>query len=282
MTPKNRSASISFTAYYTSEVWRQNGLSSDIFASKTGRTLYRLGQPIEAIAARVAGVSIGQTLLQRHLLIDEIVHRAIAGGVTQIVEIACGLSPRGLRFCAQYPQLHYVEADLPDMAAYKKHLLTQAQQLSERHRVVSIDILAEQGEQCLAEVFAAQLDPNRATLVITEGLINYFDLPTIQPFWQRLAQALAMYPKGAYVTDLYPNLTWHPVVKLTSAFKKGLAFATRSKVTLHFDDHAAIQRGFAACGFAQTTVHLPEDYYGVLPIPKSRMASLVRVVENWV
>jgi O-methyltransferase involved in polyketide biosynthesis len=45
------------------------------------------------------------------------------GDVTQVVEIACGLSPDGWRFTACYPALHYVEADLPVMVAPKRLLL---------------------------------------------------------------------------------------------------------------------------------------------------------------
>lgn len=276
------SSSISFTAYYTGEVWRQHGLSNPMFATNTGRVLYGLGRPIEATVTALAGASIRTTLLQRHQLIDAVVKRAIREqGITQIVEIACGLSPRGVRLCAEFPDVQYIEADLPEMAAHKRQLLEQHGMLSRRHRVVSINILEETGSQALDTVFAA-LDQTQKTLVITEGLVNYFALDVITPFWQRLATALKHFPAGAYVTDLYPNLTWHPFVRLSNAFKQGLAIATRSSVTLHFEHHQAIEQGFARCGFAQTTVHLPESYYHILPIPTSRVASLVRVVENWV
>ncbi|MEY4516117.1 MAG: hypothetical protein RL180_463 [Pseudomonadota bacterium] len=280
---KTDSSSISFTAYYTGEVWRQHGLSSDLFATRTGRVLYTLGRPVEAIAQTLAGASIGTTLLQRHHIIDAIVKRAIEQqGVCQVVEIACGLSPRGVRLCAQYPHVHYIEADLPDMAAHKRQLLQQHGVLGERHRVVEINILDHQGAQSVAAVFAQHLDPTRKTLVITEGLVNYFELAVISEFWQRLALALGGFPLGGYVTDLYPNLTGHPIVRLSQGFKRSLAWATRSAVTLHFHDTAAIQAGFVACGFATCTVHQPEAYAGVLPLPTPKIASLVRVVENWV
>lgn len=279
---KTDSSSISFTAYYTGEVWRQHGLSRPMFATNTGRVLYGLGRPIEATVTALAGASIRTTLLQRHQLIDAIVTRAIREqGVTQIVEIACGLSPRGVRLCAEFPDLQYIEADLPEMAAHKRELLSTHGMLSRRHRVVSINILDETGAHALSTVFAS-LDQHQKTLVITEGLVNYFALEVITPFWQRLATALTRFPAGAYVTDLYPNLTWHPFVRLSNAFKQGLAIATRSSVTLHFEHHQAIEQGFAACGYAQTSVHMPESYYHILPIPTSRVASLVRVVENWV
>ena len=276
------SSSISFTAYYTGEVWRQHGLASSVFATTQGRWLYRLGQPLEHTARFLAGASIQTTLLQRHQIIDHVVRQAIEQhGVTQIIEIACGLSPRGTQFCQQYPDLHYVEADLPEMLQHKQDLLHKHGLLSARHRVQAIDILAETGALCVETVLGG-LDKRRKTLVITEGLVNYFALSVIQDFWTRLAKSLHIFPKGGYVTDLYPNFTWHPMVKLVNTFVHGLAFATRSSVTLHFDHQKAITDGFASCGFKHSQVHIPEAYYQQLPIPTQRIASLVRVVENWV
>lgn len=279
---KSDSSSISFTAYYTGEVWRQHGLASAAFATPQGKLLYTLGQPFEHGARLLAGASIQTTLLQRHQIIDHVVRQAIEQhGVTQIIEIACGLSPRGTQFCQDYPDLQYIEADLPDMLQHKQDLLSKHGLLSTRHRVVAIDILAESGALSVAEVLGG-LDKRRNTLVITEGLVNYFTLAAISGFWTRVADALHVFPKGGYVTDLYPNFTWHPMVKLVNTFVHGLAFATKSSVTLHFEHQQAIMAGFAACGFKQTQVHIPEAYYQQLPIPTQRIASLVRVVENWV
>ena len=279
---KSDSSSISFTAYYTGEVWRQHGLASAAFATPQGKLLYTLGQPLEHTARFLAGASIQTTLLQRHHIIDHVLRQAIEQhGVTQVIEIACGLSPRGTQFCQDYPDLHYIEADLPEMQQYKQDLLSKHELLSARHRVVAIDILAESGELSVAEVLGG-LDKRRNTLVITEGLVNYFELSVISGFWTRLASTLTDFPKGGYVTDLYPNFTWHPMVKLANFFVQGLAFATQSKVSLHFSDQQAIKAGFANCGFSQTIVHIPEAYYQQLPIPTQRIASLVRVVESWV
>lgn len=274
-------SSISFTAYYTSAVWLRHGLSFPAFATKRAQALYQLGRPIEYLSRVVIGTNNENALLQRHLLIDECLHRAIhEHGVSQIVEIACGLSPRGVRFCQQYPDLHYIEADLPAMAQHKSQLLAEAQLLNEQHRVVAMNILATDGPESLHHVFS-QLDPTRPTLVITEGLVNYFDLATIRGFWQRLAQTLTRFPKAAYVTDLYPDFRWHPLVIGIQTFVKSLSVLTRSSVTLHFRDENAIRHAFQSFGFQRCQIHLPESYYRILPIPSQRLPSLVRVIENW-
>lgn len=276
------SSGISFTAFYTGEVWRRHGLSVDFLEQAQGRLLYLAGRPLERLAEAVLGGGNEVMLLQRHLIIDHVLERAVEEeGYTQVVEIACGLSPRGTLMARRFAErdLHYIEADLPAMAARKRELLTQAAALDARHRVVDIDILAQDVAHSLEAVFA-QLDPSRKTLVITEGLVNYFDYPTVTGFWSRLAGVLGRFPEGLYLTDLYPNFQWHRIAKAARAFKAALSLATRSHVTLHFGNEEAIRAGFRDAGFDRSRVHLPENYYGVLPIPVQRTPSFVRVVEN--
>lgn len=277
------SSGISFTAFYTGEVWRRHGLSAPFLSQPQGRALYLAGRPFELASKLVFGTNNEILLLQRHHILDHLLEKAILEeGVTQVVEIACGLSPRGTLMMQRFANrgLVYLEADLPGMAARKRELLADAGVSDHRHRVIDLDILKEGAEESLEAVFARELDPTRKTVVITEGLINYFDYDTIHGFWTRLASALKTFPLGIYLTDLYPNFRWHPGVRLANAFKEGLAVATRSRVTLHFDSEQAIVTGFGGAGFSSTRVHLPESWYGVLDIPVSRIPSLVRVVEN--
>lgn len=277
------SSSISFTAFYTGEVWRRHGLSAPFLSQPQGRALYLAGKPFEMASKLLFGTNNEVLLLQRHRILDHVLERAILDeGFTQVVEIACGLSPRGTLVMQKFAgrDLVYLEADLPGMAARKRHLLEEAGLTSARHRVIDLNILEEGTGNSLERVLARELDPSRKTVVITEGLVNYFDYATIHGFWTRLATVLKTFPAGIYLTDLYPNFQWHPGVRLASAFKKGLALATRSHVTLHFDNEKAIKAGFAQAGFRSTQIHLPESWYGVLDIPVSRRPSLVRVLEN--
>ena len=277
------SSGISFTAFYTGEVWRRHGLSVPFLAQPEGRLLYAAGWPVEKVAEALLGGGNETMLLQRHCIIDHLLERAVEQeGYTQVVEIACGLSPRGTLMARRFAgrDLHYVEADLPAMAARKRLLLEAAGELSPRHRVMALDILSQDVAHSLESVFAQQLDPSRKTLVITEGLVNYFDHATITGFWTRLAAVLAQFPAGLYVTDLYPDFQWHRIARAARLFKAALSVATRARVTLHFGNEAAIRAGFHDAGFTTTRVHLPESYYGILPIPVQRTPSFVRVVES--
>ena len=183
-------SSISFTALYTGQVWVRNGLSEPFFQTRSGALLYGAMSPMEALGKRVLGGNIRTFLLQRHHLIDARLEALIEQHPDlQVVEIACGLSPRGCRFRQRFPSITYVEADLPDMADRKRRLLAAKGFLSATHRVAPVNILAEDGPDSVAALLDG-LDPARPVAVITEGLINYFSLDTVTPFWGRLAAGL--------------------------------------------------------------------------------------------
>lgn len=275
--PRSDSAHISPSAHYTGYVWYRHRLSEPAFVTGFGRFAHAVLSPV-AWAARRFDIDLDRLLLQRHLLIDDLLREAVERqGVTQVVEIACGLSPRGRRFAQRYPQLTYVEADLAPMAARKRALLADQGWLSERHRVEAVDILATAGPKSL-EALLGRLDPNQPVLVITEGLVNYFELPVIEGFWARLAKVLRGFPQGSYLTDLYPDLREHPSYRQLR-WGVGLVGAlTRGRFPLHYRDHAAIEAGFAGCGFAEVAVLDPHEESARRQLPRGRLPGLVRVV----
>ena len=273
-------SSISFTALYTGHVWAANGLSAPAFHTRTGQLFYHALAPFEYLGGKLVGGNIRTFLLQRHHLIDHLVEQAIAEeGITQILEIACGLSPRGYRFCQRHPQLTYVEADLPDMADRKQRLLARTGSLSPRHLALPLNIFAQHSDDALESVLQAHFDPGKPVLVITEGLVNYFDLPAVEIFWRRLRIALERFPAGIYLTDNYPLLDDHPFQRTMRALRGMLGAVSRSQVSFHFGSDQEAQAHFELLGFAQARVHDPSDYYAQLPIPRSRGTPFVRVIE---
>ena len=110
---------ISVSAHYTGYIWYKHGLSARGFATQAGRFANATLAPVNALLRVLAGADIDIFLLQRHSVIDHQVKELIEQeGVTQIVELACGLSPRGYRLKKAYPQLRYIEGDLPAMANF--------------------------------------------------------------------------------------------------------------------------------------------------------------------
>ncbi|MCK5873356.1 MAG: class I SAM-dependent methyltransferase [Alcanivoracaceae bacterium] len=273
-------SSISFTALYTGHVWYANGLSAPAFHTRRGSVFYHALAPFEYVGGKLAGGNIRTFLLQRHHLIDHLVRDAIEQrGVRQVLEIACGLSPRGYRFRQQYPDLKYVEADLPDMAARKHRLLSAQQCLNDMHRVVPLNIFSSDGVDAMETIADKCFDRSQPLLVITEGLVNYFSLESISPFWQRLQEMLAGYAGGTYLTDNYPLFHDHPFHRTMKTLGGMLGAASRSQVSFHFGSDQETSSHFSELGFASVTVHNPKDFYQQLPIPQSRGNPFVRVIE---
>lgn len=273
------SAHISPSAHYTGYVWYRHQLSDPTFVTPFGRFVHRLLWPLSWGARAGFGLDIERLLLQRHLQIDALLRKAIEqDGVCQVVEIACGLSPRGRRFRQHYPHVRYVEADLPAMAARKRLLLREAGWLSLEHQVRSVDILAERGTHGLASLFA-ELDHRRPLLVITEGLVNYFPLAVVEAFWTRLAEQLRGFAEASYVTDLYPDLREHPRYRQLRWGVELIGRLTRGSYPLHYRDHAEIVAGFQRCGFRQAQVLDPAADSASLGLEPARAPGLVRVIQ---
>src|SRR4051794_40074075 len=118
---------ISPTAHYTGYVWYAHGHSHEAFATRTGRMLYRVLRGPNVAAHALRRGTLEGMLLARHRLIDLRLAQAIdAGEVSQIVEVAAGLSPRGWRFRTQFGDaITYVEADLPGMLQHKRRILAE-------------------------------------------------------------------------------------------------------------------------------------------------------------
>jgi O-methyltransferase involved in polyketide biosynthesis len=279
MSARASSAHISPSAHYTGYVWYRHRLAEPAFATGFGRFVHALLSPISWGARVGFGLDIEQFLLQRHLQIDARLTAAIEqGGVCQVVEIACGLSPRGRRFSQRYPQLRYLEADLPLMAARKRLLLNGQGWLGSRHRVRAVDILAADGNASLAALFA-ELDQRKPLVVITEGLVNYFELALIESFWTRLADQLRLFPSATYLTELYPDLREHPRYRQLRWGVGLIGRLTRGTYPLHYRDDQAIEQGFKHCGFREVAVLDPSLASQALGLAPCNSAGLVRVIE---
>ena len=192
------SDAISPTAHYTGQVWLRNGLSHPLLGTREGRLLFDSLQPLMRTSTLLGGPSLEPYLLARHHAIDARLEHAIEhDGVTQVLEVATGMSPRGWRFASRYGErLTYVEADLPAMAARKRRALERIGSLSAAHRVVDLDALRDRGPLSLQAV-AGELDPARGLAIITEGLLGYLAPDDMTGLWRRFARTLDGFAGGA-------------------------------------------------------------------------------------
>lgn len=270
-------ARISPTAHYTGYTWYRHGLSHKALVTPQGRALYAALRPFNAVSRRLGTPSLDGLLLARHRAIDAWLEQAIESGqVTQIIEIAAGLSPRGWDFTRRHgSRIEYVEADLPAMAAYKLKHLQRAGLLGPRHRVVALDALADSGPDSLAAL-TTTLDRTQGTVIVTEGLLNYFPRKQVLGMWRRFANALQGFPQGLYLSDLHVASDNRGL--FIQAFLKLLSSFVRGAVHLHFSSALEARSELQQMGFKTAEVVHPPGGDAAKGSPVRAGARLVRVV----
>ncbi|MCP5208118.1 MAG: class I SAM-dependent methyltransferase [Hahellaceae bacterium] len=278
---KTDSSPVSLTGHFTGQVWCEHGYSPELMGSSLGKILYHLHRPLGWLNNQLFGNNLETMLLQRHQLIDQLVFKAIEEqGITQIIEIASGLSSRSIRTLARYADedIHYIEADLPQMCRWKNERLVDYRLNDSRLKVAPVNILRSAGNYSPEHLFAS-LDSTRPTLVITEGLVNYFPLTTIEDFWKRLADMLDVFPVATYISDIWPNLAAYEVQKTYKLGIQAIQMFTRQKVPLHYNSEDEINEGLRHCGFQEVTVYNPDNLSDEFDIPAMRGDSLFRVAQ---
>lgn len=271
-------ASISPTAHYTGYTWYAHGLSHPALVTPQGKLMHAALRPLHGLATLTGAPTLQAFLLARHRLIDHLLNQAIAQGrVSQVIEVAAGLSPRGWRFKRQHgSKLRYIEADLPDMAERKHGLLANAGLLSAGHEVRPLDALADAGSQSLSAL-ADTLDQTQGTAIITEGLLNYFDTPTVVAMWARFGRVLARFPEGLYLSDIHlQNANKGAGVQ---AFKALLSTFVKGRVFLHFDNEAQAEAQLRDAGFELAELLQPSRFAAQLNMQMQPGADAVRVIE---
>lgn len=267
------SSPISPTAHYTGYVWARNGMSHPELETLQGRLMFESLQPA-MLAGRLLGRgTVESYLLARHRAIDLLLERAITEeGISQVIEVACGLSARGWRFAKRYGgRLTYLETDLPDMAASKRAALERMGSLSEHHRVAEMDVLADSGPESLASV-AAQLDPSSGLAIVTEGLVGYLPQEGTEGMWRRFADTLSDFSVGRHICHVHLRDVDTLQVEALSLM---LSVFVRGRVRAHYRDPEDVERVLLDAGFAQAVVHSAPALLGERQNAATRHAHVV-------
>jgi len=120
-------------------------------------------------------------MVVRTAVVDELVLRCVAAGVRTVINFGCGLDTRAYRL-ALPAQLHWLDVDLPGMVAYRRSSL-----LGEAAACEHADIAADIGESdALAAVLACARTSSGPALVLSEGLLVYFDRAQVDGLAHRL------------------------------------------------------------------------------------------------
>lgn len=268
-------ARIGPTAHYTGHVWGRNGLSHPRFDTVAGRVFHAALTPSMSLSRAVGGPTLEGMLLARHRILDALLSEAIdSGEVTQVIEIAAGLSPRGWRFAERYgDRILYVDADLPGMAARKREALGAA---GSRVRVEELDALRDSGPHSLAAV-AATLDRDAGLAIVTEGLLSYFTTDDVRGMWRRFARVLGDFGTGLYLSDLHVGRTGR--ASIDRAFMAALGAFVRGGVQTHFEGDEDAVAELRAAGFAEARLHRGERHPAAGDAARDPGARRVQVIE---
>lgn len=239
--------------------------------------MYEAFEPLMRLNRAMFGtITLEQMLLGRHLLIDELLKRAIESGrVGQVVEIAGGMSGRGIRFSKLYGErgCMYLEGDLPGMAERKRRVLSGAGLGHRGHRVVDVDALAVEGRLSIQEAMGEYLDKSHGTAVVIEGLLSYLRPEDMARVLGNVCGMLKTFGGGVFLSDAYlssrveqiPGWFW---------FQRALGAFVRGRTYLHFRTESDAVSALTSHGFERAVLHEPAGS-GSKPIP-------VHIVEAWV
>ena len=278
MSTETSTERISPTAYATGYMWYRLGMSHRALATPQGKRLDLAFGVLMGAVKRVSGTSFDALMIARHKGIDARLARAIdEGRIGQVIEVAAGLSPRGLNFAKRYgDRITYIETDLPAMAATKRRLLEKAGLLTDHHRVIELDALADRGPASLAEI-AKTLNPRLGTAIITEGLMSYLDGDTARAVWRRFARVLKKFPQGIYLSDSY--IRRENPGGSARAFGAVLGRFVKGKIHIHFEYPAQAIQTLRTAGFRTAAVHEPREIPETLEISAVKGAERVRILE---
>lgn len=278
----NDSARISPTAHYTGEVWCRHQLSPAAFGTRFGGALFVATAPLVGALARVTGgLTLERMLLERHLLLDDLLATAIEqDGVTQVIELAAGMSGRALRMLKRFGDrgLSYIETDLPGMVARKRRAIaTLDRPMPPGHRICTLDVFAHDTPDSFESVVAAYLNTDEPTAIVSEGLVNYFPTAAVEALWQRVAGVLARFGSGHYLSDLHlrdETQAYWP----TKLAQRVIEVVARGKVHLHFQDHRDASQALLRAGFSDSMLYRPQEHLERLGLDTRRGPGLVRIV----
>ena len=176
------------------------------------------------------------------------VNRAVARlCVPQVLELASGISLRGLHWSRQYPGTVYIESDLSALMREKAKVLRDS---------IQDDCVSQRGVLHCCGIDALDLDslrhalectdPEAGLAIVTEGLLLYFTDEEMQRFLANMRNILGERPHAAWVVDLVSrqNLAElcgnHPSV--ATAVKGIFAATTREVIARNpFEDEGGIR-----------------------------------------
>ena len=216
VTVRNISDTALWAAHFRAqETRRPDALFRDPYAEKLGAQ-----QGAEIARTLPEGQSHAWAWVARTYLFDQILQKEIAEGADLIVNCAAGLDARPYRM--QLPAtLQWIEADLPEILAYKTEKLAGEKPSCQLERV-AVNLADVEARR---QFFASLASRGRRGVVLTEGLLIYLAPEEVAQF----ARDAGVVPLQRWLLDMHsPRLlammqrqTGKALQKVGAAFKFG-------------------------------------------------------------
>ena len=103
--------------------------------------------------------------------IEDYANRALADGVTQVINLGAGFDTLLYSLSRQHPEVNFIEIDHPVTQVLKKQFFTESGEALDNLHCLPIDFTQQTLEQELTQ--CADFIPERPTLFISEGVLMY-------------------------------------------------------------------------------------------------------------
>lgn len=189
-------------------------------------------------------IRLAPELESRYLLINKLLEQS---GVKQVLELAAGLSPRGLIMTAD-SSVKYTELDLPSMAHMKKKILAKVKEIPSNLHIVAGNALRLSD----LEKATSDFDKSQPVAVINEGLLRYLNFDEKAQVAKNIRHILKQFG-GTWITcDTTPKKFLAVQDKTTSpGFNK--KFITKTGKNFYnnmFEDEHHVKQFFEDLGFS--------------------------------
>jgi O-methyltransferase involved in polyketide biosynthesis len=194
--------------------------------------------------------------LARPMVIDGLIRRALLKqtGDLVFVDIAAGLSPRGLILAREIPGIQVIEVDLPDVIEQKQQRLKRARNIDVPQNLHWI--AADLGVTPLTEVLGTQ----KAHVISSEGLLPYLRHPQIVRLSSWIVECL--HPGGVYIADV-------PLREGVQAIRQLASFFSRQAGNWYgtIDSKEAGRQLLRTAGFHTVETHIASDFAKEFNLP---------------
>lgn len=173
-------------------------------------------------------------------------------GITQILEVAAGLSPRGIAM-TENPEIVYVVTDLPQILDQEKMIAEATlSRLNCRRPNLHFEIANALDSKSLLKVLSI-LKPERPVAIITEGLIPYFNREEKLVLASNIHEALTIY-HGVWIASDVPTKQYRDAANRLDASMRQrhdrIARSTGSNIENNlFADENDLRGFFETAGF---------------------------------